>query len=173
MNVLKFDSALQFIYGTQRLILMFVGVVLVGSVVAETPAPKGIGKNDPISGLTISRVMNPFSERDLTSEQQVERRKINKQDRRGIALALAHVHIAREDLEQAILNNPRDETSTRQKSAVVGNAVAELTTLKALHDARLLQILTPEQLRKFQRDFDPSRREWLVQMLDRYIKKIE
>lgn len=96
-------------------------------------------------------MMSPYPQLNLTPEQYAATRKIDKEGRRGIGLALAHLHIAREALEITLLTDPRDEASIQEKSAAVGKAVGEITVQEALHDARFLQILTPGQLLQCQR----------------------
>jgi Spy/CpxP family protein refolding chaperone len=132
-------------------ILVFASLLLGAHLFGEPPISKSTARISLPSEVTISPLMNPFPQLNLTPEQTAEARKIDKEGRRGIALALAHLRTVREALDIALLTNPRDGAGIHEKSAAVGKAVGEITVQEALNEARFLQILTPVQLLQCQR----------------------
>lgn len=132
-------------------LLVFVSLLFAVRLLGEPPLSGSTARSSLPSEVTISPMMSPYPQLNLTLEQNAATRKIDKEGRRGIGLALAHLHTAREALEIALLTDPRDEASIQEKSAAVGKAVGEITVREALHDARFLQILTPGQLLQCQR----------------------
>jgi Spy/CpxP family protein refolding chaperone len=108
-----------------RRIDLIVTSILLGQSLFATSIEMGSSSSEQ----TVSRVLNPFPGLNLTAEQLASLRKMDKEDRRGIALALAYVHTAREDLESVILTEPADEATIYEKSAAVGKAVG-------IHSAR-------------------------------------
>ena len=137
------------------------GVLLGQSLFLQTPVSTSVEKSGLSSEQTVSRVMNPYPELNLTAQQLSRKRKMDKEDRRGIAVALARVHATREDLESVILTDPADEATIHEKSAAVGKAVVEFTEREAIHDARFLQLLTPEQRRACRKISSSIKREWI------------
>jgi Spy/CpxP family protein refolding chaperone len=145
----------------RKIDLIVTGILLAQSLFAQTPVSTSIEKGGSSSEQTVSRVMDPFPELHLTAEQRASKRKMDKEDRRGIALALAYVHTAREDLESVILSDQADEATIYEKSAAVGKAVGEFTAREAIHDARFFQLLTPWQRQTCRKISSSLKREWI------------
>jgi Spy/CpxP family protein refolding chaperone len=142
---------------TMRRIDLIVTGILLGQSLFATSIEMGSSSSEQ----TVSRVLNPFPGLNLTAEQLASLRKMDKENRRRIALALAYVHTAREDLESVILTEPADEATIYEKSAAVGKAVGEFTALEAVHDARFLQLLTPGQRRVCRKLSRSLKLEWI------------
>ena len=89
----------------RKIDLIVTGILLGQSLLAQSPLSTSIKRGGLSSEQVVRRVMDPYPELNLTAEQLASKRKIDKEDRRGIALALAHVHATRKDLESVILTD--------------------------------------------------------------------
>jgi Spy/CpxP family protein refolding chaperone len=146
----------------RKIDLIVSGILLAQSLFVQTPVATSAEEEGGFSSEpTVSRVLDPYPGLKLTAEQRASKRTMDKEDRRGIALALAQVHAAREDLESLILTDPADEATIYEKSAAVGKAVGELTARAAVHDARFLQLLTPGQRQWCRKISSSLKREWI------------
>jgi Spy/CpxP family protein refolding chaperone len=144
----------------RKIDLIVTGILLGQSPFVQTPVSTSIENVDFSSEQTVSRVMDPYPELKLTAEQRAIKTMMDKEDQRGIALALAQVHATREDLQSLLLSNPADEAAIYEKSAAVGKAVGEFTAREAIHDARFLQLLTPGQRQRCRKISSSLKREW-------------
>ena len=133
----------------------FVASFLLGAcVVANAQTAQPQNANEPVQAPTQNPQANPFANLDLKPDQIQKIRLINaelKDERQAAGLRLRQAQRA---LNEAIESPTPNESLIEQRSREVAEAQANTIRLRSLTEARVLQVLTPEQrvrLREMQR----------------------
>ncbi|MGZ8844374.1 MAG: Spy/CpxP family protein refolding chaperone [Pyrinomonadaceae bacterium] len=137
-----------------RLFTVSMAFLLGTYVVASAQTTQTQNATEPVQAPTQNQPANPFAGLDLKPDQIQKIRMINaelKDERQAAALRLRQTQRA---LNDAIESPTPNESLIEQRSREVAAAQAQTIRLRSLTEARVLQVLTPEQrvrLREMQR----------------------
>lgn len=138
-----------------RLVTIIVAVFMVGTyVVASAQTTQNQNAIEPVQPATQNQPANPFAGLDLKPDQIQKIRLINaelKDERQAAGLRLRQ---ARRALNEAIESPTPNESLIEQRSREVAEAQAQTIRLRSLTEARVFQVLNPDQrvrLREMQR----------------------
>jgi Spy/CpxP family protein refolding chaperone len=117
-------------------------VPLLAQVADPSPADAGKTGAEPVQRQVRRDLWNRLQ---LTDDQKNKLKEIREADRDNLRSAWAQVKIARESLKAALLANPENIADVQTKATAVANALSTSSVQKALHLAKINQVLTPVQ----------------------------
>jgi Spy/CpxP family protein refolding chaperone len=130
----------------KRIALTLLGLVSATSLFAQTADPSAADKPKPPPQPQWEQRRHFFWDRlDLTDEQKEKLKQIREDDRPSLRSAWAQAKIARESLHAALLANPENTADIQTKATNWANALSTRSVQLALHEAKVNQVLTPEQ----------------------------
>jgi Spy/CpxP family protein refolding chaperone len=130
----------------KRIALTLLGLAWATSLFAQTADPGAADKPNIPARPRWEQRRNLFWDRlDLTDEQKEKLKQIRDEDRQGLRSAWAEAKIAQESLHAALLANPENTADIQTKATNWANALSTRTVQFALHEAKVSQVLTPEQ----------------------------
>jgi Spy/CpxP family protein refolding chaperone len=130
----------------KRIALTLLGLAWATSLFAQTADPGATDKPKLPARPRWEQRRNLFWDRlDLTDEQKEKLKQIREEDRQSLRSAWAEAKIAQESLHAALLANPENTADIQSKATNWANALSTRTVQFALHEAKVSQVLTPEQ----------------------------
>jgi Spy/CpxP family protein refolding chaperone len=130
----------------KRIALMLLGLAWATSLFAQTADPGAAEKPKlPARPQWEQRRHLIWDRLDLTDEQKEKLKQIREEDRQSLRSAWAEAKIAQESLHAALLANPENTADIQTKATNWANAISTRTVQFALHEAKVSQVLTPEQ----------------------------
>jgi Spy/CpxP family protein refolding chaperone len=135
---------------TALLTLAATGVLLVagGSLRAQTPEPQQTSTDAPQQQQQVNNVEQMLGPLHLTSDQAQQIRRIYADVREERQAANFRLRTAQRALTEAIQSPTPDEALIERRSKEVADAQATTIRLRSLTEARILQVLTPDQRMK-------------------------
>jgi Spy/CpxP family protein refolding chaperone len=130
----------------KRIALMLLGLAWATSLFAQTVDPGAADKPKLPARPQWEQRRHLFWDRlNLTDEQKEKLKQIREEDRQSLRSAWAEAKIAQESLHAALLANPENTADIQAKATNWANALSTRTVQFALHEAKVSQVLTPEQ----------------------------
>lgn len=131
-------------------LMLFAGLTVIAQTdrPSDPPAQNDFVANEarkdrPDRGNMIRRALN------LSDEQMLRIREINRSTRPKMAEAEKRLRFARRELDQAIYADELEEPQLHDKVRAVVEAQAEITKIRASSEVAVRSVLTPEQLVRF------------------------
>jgi Spy/CpxP family protein refolding chaperone len=130
----------------KRIALVLLGLAWATSLFAESVDPGAADKPKLPAQPQWEQRRHLFWDRlHLTDEQKEKLKQIREEDRQSLRSAWAEAKIAQESLHAALLANPENTADIQAKATNWANALSARTVQFALHEAKVSQVLTPEQ----------------------------
>ena len=130
----------------KRIALVLLGLAWTTSLFAQTVDPGAADKPKLPARPQWEQRRHLFWDRlNLTDEQKEKLKQIREEDRQSLRSAWAEAKIAQESLHAALLANPENTADIQTKATNWANALSTRTVQFALHEAKVSQVLTPEQ----------------------------
>lgn len=138
-----------------KLLTLSMAFFLLGTyVVASAQTTQEQNATEPVPAPTQNQPANPFAGLDLKPDQIQKIRMINAELKDERQTAVLRLRQAQRALNEAVESTTPNESLIAQRSREVAEAQAHTIRLRSLTEARVLQVLTPEQrvrLREMQR----------------------
>jgi Spy/CpxP family protein refolding chaperone len=135
--------------------------VLAGLDIQAQHGPRG-GRDSRqgrmVAPLKIDRSIRKLRHLDLSENQCDQVRTLVKNYKQNIKALAKQLGPARKALAESMMSSTFDETLIRERSANVAEAETEMAVLRGLIHNDFIQLLTPEQIEKFQEL--NAKREW-------------
>jgi Spy/CpxP family protein refolding chaperone len=129
----------------KRIALTFLALGSAASLFAPTADP-GAADKSKLPSPPRAPMKHFFWDRlNLTDDQKEKLKQIREADRDGLGSAWAQVKIAQESLHAALLANPENTADIQAKATDLATALSTKSVQFALHEARVNQVLTPQQ----------------------------
>ena len=145
----------------KRIALMLLGLAWATRLFAQTVDPAAADKPKLPARPQWEQRRHLFWDRlNLTDEQKEKLKQIREEDRQSLRSAWAEAKIAQESLHAALLANPENTAEIQAKATNWANALSTRTVQLALHEAKVSQVLTPEQRVAFDEAIKARMRRW-------------
>lgn len=128
-----------------RLFTVSMAFLLGTYVVASAQTTQTQNATEPVQAPTQNQPANPFAGLDLKPEQIQKIRMINAELKDERQAAVLRLRQAQRTLNEAVESPTPNESLIEQRSREVAAAQAHTIRLRSLTEARVLQVLTPEQ----------------------------
>ena len=145
----------------KRIALTLLGLAWSTSLFAQTADPGAADKPNLPARPQWEQRRHLFWDRlNLTDAQKEKLKQIREEDRQSLRSAWAEAKIARESLHAALLANPENTSDIQTKATNWAHALSTRTVQLALHEAKVNQVLTPEQRVAFDEAIKTRMRRW-------------
>jgi Spy/CpxP family protein refolding chaperone len=148
---------------SRKILIMLAALLLLAfslPATAQTPPGQSQSEPSPLPGQA-APVADPFGQLGLTPDQVQKIRTINMELKDERQVANRNLRLAQRELTLAIESPTPDEKLIDQRSREFADAQSATIRLRSLTEARVLQVLTPEQrlkLREIRQQNQAARR---------------